>query len=54
VVKSTKLVFVINPHTAHELGIEVPSGMLSIADEVIECFIFAMRHSPNQTDAMGQ
>jgi ABC transporter substrate binding protein len=34
--QSTKLQFAINLHTAHMLGIEVPSGMLSIADEVIE------------------
>ena len=36
VLQSTKLEFVINLHTAHMLGIDVPSGMLSIADEVIE------------------
>jgi putative ABC transport system substrate-binding protein len=28
--QSTKLQFAINLHTAHMLGIEVPSGMLSI------------------------
>ncbi len=32
----TKFELVINLHTAHELSIEVPSGVLSIADEVIE------------------
>ena len=34
--QSTKLDFVVNLQTAHALGIEVPSGVLSIADEVIE------------------
>ena len=36
VLQSTKLQFAINLHTAHMLGIDVPSGILSIADEVIE------------------
>ena len=36
VLQSTKLQFAINLHTAHMLGIEVPSGVLSIADEVID------------------
>ena len=36
VLQSTKCDFVLNLHTARALGIEVPSGVLSIADEVIE------------------
>jgi putative ABC transport system substrate-binding protein len=36
VLQTTKLQFAINLHTAQMLGLNLPSGMLSIADEVIE------------------
>ena len=36
VVQSTKFAFVVNRQTARTLGIEVPPGLLAMADQVID------------------
>jgi hypothetical protein len=45
VLQSTKFEFVLNLQTARLLGIEVPPGIMSIADEVKVLFLKSLFHS---------